>query len=115
MNRWQGTAQLHGRAQFLQGLVRLLVQQLAQLLTVAPQDLGLTAGVTVAWADVSSVPALLQELFDHPQGNAVASSYLFARTFLLVTGSQYPFPQVQRQSSHGPNSTAARIYGYSFI
>ena len=63
-------------------------------------DERLAPGAIVAWSDISSVSALLQELLYHAKRNAVASRDLVARAVGIVVRSDDSFAQVQRKSSH---------------
>jgi len=115
MDRRQRAVQSHGHAQFLQGQVRLAPEQHAHLLVMGRQDPWLASGVVVAWSDLAGPPTLLEELFDHAQGDAVTVSNLCTGAFLMVVGGQDPFPQIQRQSSHAETMPQTSPSGYSFI
>ena len=115
MNGWKGAVQPRGGAQFLEGQIRLLIQQRPQLVMVAGNDAGLAAGAVMLRPHVTEAATLLQELLDHAEGNTEALGHRFARALLLVVGGQNAFAQIQRKCLHTPRVPEPRMNGYSFI
>ena len=54
----------------------------------------------MARRDVAGVVALLDELFNHAQGDLVAACDLVAGAFATVIGSKDPFTQIHREFGH---------------
>ena len=100
MNRGQGAGEARRVAQFLQGHVRLAFQVFLHRLLVRLQDQRLAATQVMARCNVTSMAALLDELFDHPERNLVAAGDLVAGTFTTVIGSKDPFTQIHREGGH---------------
>jgi len=95
MNRGQRTRQRHSLAQFPQGHVRTLPQQAAQLPAVTGQNQGLSSRPVMAGTEISRAPPLLEELFDHPQRDAVTPGNLLPGGAALIVGLEDPFAKVQ--------------------
>lgn len=82
---------------------------------MALQNEPLAPGKAMAWRDITRAPALLQELFYHPERNPVTTGYLLPGRLLLVIRSHDSFAQIQRKSSHDQDHTPIIKNGYSFI
>lgn len=51
-------------------------------------------------SDVAGVPALLEELLDHAQGNPETMGHFGARAFVVVVGTEDSLTQIQGECSH---------------
>jgi hypothetical protein len=96
MEGGQRTLQSQAGPQFLEGQVGLLAQPSPHLAPMGRQDHRLATGETMARANVSGSPALLQELLDHAQRNPVTAANLLSSPLFLIIGSQYSLAQIQR-------------------
>jgi hypothetical protein len=115
MNGWQSAVQPQGLPQFRQSQVRLLPQQNPHLLLMNRHDAWLGTGKTVAWRNIPSAAALLQELLHQTEGNPEPPGDLLAVALLLVVRSQNAFPQIQGNCFHENTLPYLLNYGYSFI
>ena len=116
MNRLDGAIQLGGLAQFCQGQIRFLTEELAQLLAVARQNLGFAFAAVIPAGNVAGLAALLKEFFDHPQRNPETPGDFLAGAFVLVIGSQNPLSQIQRNGRlHVPTLSNPALNGYNLI
>jgi hypothetical protein len=115
MDGRERAGQPSGGAQFLEGQVGLAGQQCPHLLPVTGHDAGFAARTMVLGAEVTNPAALLEELFDHPNGYPEAASHRLPRFLALIVSRQYPFAQIQRNGFHAPSLPYPRHNGYSFI
>ena len=95
MDGRQGAIQTGRGAQLGQGAVGPLAHQGAQLAAVVAEDLGLAAGVAVARGNVAGAAALLEELLDHPQGDAETPGDVLPGAFAGVKGGEDAGTQIK--------------------
>ena len=100
MDRRKCAAHLHGRAQLFEGQIRLLAQQAAQLLPMAPKNLGLGARILMPGPNVSGSAPLLKEFLHHPQRDLEPGCYLCPGALLTIVGAEDAFPQIHRPGAH---------------
>jgi hypothetical protein len=91
----QRTLQPRRPPQLLERQIVLFGQQGAKLAPVSGDNHRFAPGMVMSWGNIASVPALLEELLDHPKGDAEAAGNFLAGPFILVVRSQNPFPQIQ--------------------
>lgn len=115
MDRRQRAVQRQSLTQLFECHIRFAAYQLPQLLAMKCHNLGLASGVTMPWSDITGSSALLQELFDQAQRNAVTTSNFFSIPLLFIVGSQNSFAQIQRNRSHEQTLSKRGTDGYSFI
>jgi hypothetical protein len=116
MNGLEGAADGQSLAHLLQSQVGFAGQEFTQFLPVALNQGRPAPGVAMAWPQVASVAALLEELLDHPQGDAEAAGDFLAVAFLLVIGVHDALAQVQGDCfSHVQTMAKPPRNGYSFI
>jgi hypothetical protein len=96
VNGRQGAIQTHGLAQLAQGHVRFAPEQSAHLVVMDGLDQRFATRKAVARSDTAGAPPLLEELFDHADGNPITHRHLLTCAFLTVVGAQYPLAQIQR-------------------
>ena len=95
MNGRQRAVQSRSLAQFGQSQIRLVFEQRSHPLPMGGDDQRLAPGITMARGDVAGAAALLEELLDHAQGDAIAPGDIFPGAFVTVVRGQNPFPQIQ--------------------
>ena len=88
MDGRQGAVQSRGRAQLGQGQIGLGTHQSAQRAPVCGEDLGLAARVPMTRGDIAGAPALLEELFDHPERDAKPAGDVLTGAFAGVVGGE---------------------------
>ena len=115
MDGRQAALQGRGRAQFLQGHIRLAAQELTEGLAPGGDFAGPESAAMIAWADVAALAPPLQELLDHPQRDSEALGDLLAGALLLLVRSQDSLAQVQGNRSHHPTLPKPASNGYNFI
>jgi hypothetical protein len=91
VNGWQRAAQAQSGPHFPQGQVGLAPQEGAHFLSMGRQNDRFATGKAVPRSDVTRASALLEKLFDHPQGNAKTLGDLLTIAVLAVVGSQDSF------------------------
>jgi len=95
VDRLQGTLQPRRPSQFLQGQIVLLGQQSPQLAPVRGHNHGFAPGEAVSRGNVVGVPALLEELLDHAQGNPKTVGHLNPRALIIIVSRQDSFPEIE--------------------
>ena len=100
MDGWEGAGKPRFTAQFLKRHVGFACQQFLHGCFVNLENLRFATTQVMAWCDITSVAALLNELFDHPQRDLIAACDLVAGSFSTIVGSQDAFAQIHRKSSH---------------
>jgi hypothetical protein len=88
MNGLDGAIQLDGPSEFFQRQIRFSAEQFAQSLAVDSDDPGPASTAVIPASNVAGLPALLQKLFYHSQGNSKALGNFLAGAFVLIIGSQ---------------------------
>ena len=91
MDRRQRALQAQGLAQFGQGHVRLALELLADGDAVLCHNELLAPGEVVPGLDAASFAPLLQQLFDHAQGDAKAPSDRIPCAFTFVISADNAF------------------------
>ena len=84
----------------MEGEVVLPGQQSPELAVVGGDNHRLAPGKTMPRRDVASAPALLEELFDHTQGNTEAVSNFGPAPLVVVIRREDSFTEIQRKRSH---------------
>jgi hypothetical protein len=88
MNGLNGAIQLGGWAQFCQRQIGLAAEQFAQFLAVDRNNLGFASAAVIPTGNITCLPPLLEQFFNHPQRNAKTLGNFFAGAFLLIIGGQ---------------------------
>jgi hypothetical protein len=116
MNGREAAIQLGGPAQFFQRQIGFAAEQFTQLLAAVSHDSWPASAAVILTGNVASLPALLQEFFNHPQRNPEVLGDFLAGAFVLVIGSQNPLPQIQGNGLfHYQTLPNRQINGYNFI
>jgi len=105
MDRGQGAFQSHRGAQFGQGQVGLGAHQRTQLPAVRGDDQGLAARAVMARGDIAGLAALLEELFDHAEGNVETPGHILPGALPGVVGGKDAGAQIKRKCGHARNIT----------
>jgi hypothetical protein len=113
MNGWQSAFQSRFRPEFIQCDIGLFLQYVAHLGAVGFQNPGLASAEVSARANLSCMPTLLDELFNHSQRNLEPPRNLFSGVLFAVVGGEDAFAQVKRERLHETYLTL-NINGYIF-
>ncbi len=100
MDGGQGAGQGHRATQLGQGQIGLLRQKRAELTPMRAHNQGFAAGVAVSRRQVAGAPALLEQLFDHPERDAKTSCHRLASAFARVVGGQDAGAQIKGECGH---------------
>jgi len=97
----------------LERQVILFGQQTTDLAAVGGNDHRLAPGKVMSGSDVAGAPALLQELFNHPERDPKTMGNLDPGAFVLIIGIDNPLPEIQRERAHTQKLSPPAHIGYT--